>query len=50
MPNINQIEVQGIIYDLEDTKTRNSLNGLSFSVNENGILEVTYGEEEEGEE
>ena len=44
---INQIEINGITYDIEDTKAQTSLNGLSFSVNENGILEVTYGEEEE---
>ena len=47
MSTINQIEVNGEIYDLEDAKSRTSLNGLSFSVNEDGILEVTYGEEEE---
>ena len=46
MPGIDQIEVEGGIYDLEDTKTRKALNGLSFSVNQDGILEITYGEEE----
>ena len=46
MSNINQIEVEGLAYDLEDTKAREALNGLSFSVNQDGILEVTYGEEE----
>ena len=43
---INQIEIKNVIYDIEDTKAQASLNGLSFSVNEDGILEVTYGEEE----
>lgn len=41
---IDQIEVEGTVYDLEDRKSRESLNGLSFSVTSDGILEVTYGE------
>ena len=44
---INQIEINNVTYDIEDTKAQASLNGLSFSVNEDGILEVTYGKEEE---
>ena len=46
MAEIDQIEVDKVVYDIVDTKSRKALNGLSFNVNENGILEVTYGEEE----